>query len=241
MKRILNILLASITETENKWWHRLFTVLLFGSASFVFIFALSLALGSSNYHWITYHPVAFSLEPNYQQAIGTEFPCDWSFDTTRSDNEPAVSIIECKGVDIPITDARRYGKLYDVADEKLRQTDGIKQLDDKYVQICKDEVSSQTFPATYTGTLTPEFIAEIKCTDRMEKADPAYNQLYSQYQIDLNNSANIKAIQDVHIGTIIGDISLLLLIPIFSALIWIMFWSSIVYRSILYIIFGKQK
>lgn len=241
MKKLLNILFVKRAETENKWWNRLFNVFLGATAIMVLLSAFFLTLDSYNHNWVTYDPVAFSLESNYQQTSGKEFLCNWSIDDTRSANEPIKSIIECKGVDIPLNDARRYGALYDTANKKLRQTDGIEALSDKYVQICKDEVSAQTFPTTYTGTLTPALIAQIRCVDSREKADPSYNQLYEKYQNDLKSLAYIKVARNVHIGSILGDIALLVLIPLLSVLIWILFWSSIIYRSVLYIVFGNKK
>jgi hypothetical protein len=241
MKKLLNFLLVRRSETENKWWHRLFTVILFGSGILVSVFAIFFTVDSYNHTWVTYRSVAFSLEANYQQANGKEFPCNWSFDTTRAANEPIKSIIECKGVEIPLNDARQYGTLYEVAEGKLRQTDGIKELDDKFTQECKDQISTQTFSDTYSGTLTPAFIAQIKCVDSKEKVDVEYNQLYKRYQNDLNNLARVKVVRDVNYGTMFGDVLLWLIIPILSLVIWILFWSSIIYRSVLYIIFGKKK
>ncbi len=43
------------------------------------------------------------------------------------------------------------------------------------------------------------------------------------------------------LGNILIDIAMWIIIPIFAVLLWIIFLSSIVYRTILYIIFGKKK
>lgn len=237
MKKLLNILLVRRIETKNKWWDRLFNVFLGGTSILLLIFTLSLIVDSYNSSSVVYNPVAFSLESNYQQATGKEFPCNQSIDTSRSDTEPMKFTIECKGVEISPTDAQRYEELYDQANKKLRQDDGIDELSNKFIKICKDEVSSQTFPATYTGTLTPEYIAQIKCENLKEAADPSYNKLYDKYQNDLKSLTYIKATRNVHVG----DITLSLLIPVLSVLAWVLFWSSIVYRSILYIVFGKKN
>ena len=242
MKKLLNILLVKKPETENKWWNRLFNVFLGGTAIVVLISAFFLTIASYKHDWVTYDPVAFSLEQNYQQADGKELPCKENLDwDNRQANKGPETIIQCDGVTITSSDAKRYGVLYNLADEKLRQTSGVKALSDKFIQMCKDEVSLQTFPTTYTGTLTPAFIAQIKCVDLKEKADLSYTQLYTQYQNDLKNLSYIKVARNIHIGSILGDIALLLLIPVFSVLIWILFWSSIIYRSVLYIVFGNKK
>lgn len=227
-------------ETENKWWNRLFNVFLGGTSILLLIFTFFLIIDSHKNSSVTYDPVAFSLESNYQQATGKEFPCNKSIDTSRSATEPMKFTIECVGVEITPTDARRYEDLYDQADKKLRQDDGIEELSNKFIQICKDEVSSQTFPTTYTG-LTPKYIAQIQCVLLKTKADSSYNQLYDKYQNDLKSLAYIKVARNVHVGNVIGDIVLLLLIPILVLILWVVFWSSIIYRSVLYIVFGKKK
>jgi hypothetical protein len=242
MKKLLKILLVKKLETENKWWDRFFNVFLGGTAIIVLLSVFLLTIESHKHNWVTYDPVVFSLEQTYKQVDGKELPCkeDLDWDNAKA-NEELKTIIQCDGVTITYSQAKRYGALYNLADEKLRQIDGIKELDDKFIQICKDEISSQTFPTIYSGTLTPEQIAELKCVVSKEKADSSYNQLYDKYQNDLKGLASIKVVRNVHIGIIIGDIALLLLIPILSALIWVLFWSLIIYRLILYIIFGNKK
>lgn len=225
MKKLLNVLLVRRPETENKWWHRLFTVLLFGSGILVSVSAIFLSVDSYNHTWITHHPVAFSLEPNYQQASGKEFPCDWSFDTTRAANEPIKSIIECKGVDIPLTDARTYGTLYDTAEKNLETQYGL----DKYTADCPKSNGE--------SKLSPEQISCIRNVFTDEQADPAY----PKYQDSLKDLARIKVAQDINFGYILSDIALWLFISILVLALWIVFWSSVIYRSVLYIVFGKKK
>jgi hypothetical protein len=226
MKKLLNFLLVRRTETENKWWHRLFSVLLFGSALVVLVFAVLLNVDSSDHTWVTYKPVAFSLEQNYQQANGKELPCNWSFDTTRAANEPIKSVIECKDVEIPLTDARTYGALYDTARKNLETQYGL----DKY--------STANCPKSTGETkLSPEQISCIRKVFADEEADPAY----PQYQEALKNLAHIKVMRDTNFGLMLTDIGLWVVVPILAAILWIIFWSAVVYRSILYIIFGKKK
>lgn len=226
MKKLLNFLLVRRPETENKWWHRLFTVLLFGSGILVAVFAISLVVDSYNHTWVTHRPVAFSLEPNYQQAKGEEFPCNWSFDTTRAANEPIKSIIECKGVEIPLTDARTYGALYDTARKNLE------------IQYGLDKYTTATCPKSTGETkFSPEQISCIRKVFADEEADPAY----PEYQNSINNLAHIKVVRDINYGYILSDIALWLFIPILVLVLWIVFWSSVIYRSVLYIIFGKKK
>lgn len=242
MKKILNILFVKRVETENKWWHRLFTVLLFGSAIILFILTISLFISSfDNGSLVSHRPVAFSLEQNYQEVSGKELSCKENLDwDNRQANTPIGTIIQCDDVTISYSDAKRYGELYNLADEKLKIKYGIKDLNDKFTQMCKDEVSLQTFPTTYSGsgTLTPAVIAEIRCVNLKENADPIYNE----YQNSLKSiNLNIKVVSSINFEAIFLDIVYWIFVPIIIGLLWILFWSSIIYRSILYIIFGKKK
>ena len=226
MKKLLNFLLVRRSETENKWWHRLFTVLLFGSGFFVSVFAIFLTIDSYNHTWVIHRPVAFSLEANYQQANGKEFPCNWSFDTTRAANEPIKSIIKCKGVEIPLNDARQYGTLYDTARKNLETQYGL----DKYTTTDCPKSNGES-------KLSPEQISCIRKVFADQEADPAY----PKYQDSLKDLARIKVAQDINFGYMLNDIALWLLIPALVLALWIVFWSSVIYRSVLYIVFGKKK
>jgi len=230
MKKIINFLLVKRPETENKWWHRLFTVILFGSAIVLFISIILLTADIYKHAWFTHRITAFSLESNYQQAEGQEFPCNWSIDTTRADNEPIKSVIKCKGVEIPLTDARTYGALYDTAGENLRMQYGL----DKYNGACSN------LPQNPSGKgLSKE---EITCLNEMQdvmQTDPTYNE----YQNASENLAKIKikVSENTNLVTIFSDIFVWLTIPILVIITWIIFWSAIVYRTLLYVIFGKKK
>jgi len=266
VKKLLNILLVRRTETENKWWHRLFIVLLFSSGIVVFILAVFLAVDSYNHTWITYRPVAFSLEPNYQEVNGNELPCDnGSIDT--SDNEHLSFIIECKGVDIPLVDSKKWEALYETAKKNLEKQFGLdkynltncntltntltdqqlKQNIDTLQQqgIANDKV--QEYVNNYSQSSNGNYVLkqsainkEFDCiwkTSGAEQADPAY----PEYRISLNNIAHIKVARDINFGFMFSDIALWLIIPISVLVLWIVFWSFLIYRSVLYIVFGKKK
>jgi hypothetical protein len=228
MKKIIDFVLVDRPETEGKWWHRLFTVFLLGSGMIVVIFAAMAAIMSYNdtSTWITYSPLAFSSEPNYQTINGKELPCSEDlFAFPVSENEPALSGIgiTCNGINLSESDSKRYGKFYISAENELHTQFGL----DKYNINCGS-----------SSPLTSEEITCIRNSINGEETDPSY----PQYQNALNNiSPKIKVAQNINYGEIISDISLWAAIPIVSLIAWIIFWSSIVYRSILYIVFGKKK
>lgn len=231
MKKLLNFLLVRRTETENKWWHRLFSVLLFGSALIVLVFAILLNVDSSDHtSWVTYKPVAFSLEQNYQQAIGKELLCEEQdlFAFPVSDNEPALNGagIKCDGVTLSTFDSKRYEALYETARKNLETQFEL----DKYslAKCSKPRIN---------GKLSPEEISCMRENLDAWQADPQY----PKYQEALKNIAHIKVEREIDFGAMLTDISFWVLVPILVTILWIVFWGAVVYRSILYVIFGRKN
>lgn len=228
MKKIFNIFLVKRIEIKDKWWHRLFTVLVIGSAIVLFIFSFFLMLDySDNHTWITpYRPVAFSLEQNYKEVSAKESNCviDY-FMFNISKNEPVRNGagIKCEGVILSNFDSKKYAELYFLAREELEKQYGF----DKYFDKTPCLNSSDKF-------CEMDIIAEGV---RAEQKDPFYNQ----FQNDEENLAKIKIARDVNFGVILKDIALWLIITIPVLILWVIFWYSIIYRVILYIIYGKQK
>ncbi len=74
MKKLFNILLVRRTEVENKWWHRLISVVIYGSTILVAISAITLFVLKSEM-WKKYSYTAFSFEDNYSTAQGKEVRC----------------------------------------------------------------------------------------------------------------------------------------------------------------------
>lgn len=215
-------------KLENKWWHRLFTVFLVASGIIVLILAVCLTIGSYNLKWVIYgdKPLAFSLDPNYGKVVGKELPCESVIDDSAS----SLSFtIKCNDVNLSHEDSQRYQTLYDAASKYLSQQFGL----DKYGSTCSNSWSSTAVLGTQ---LSAEQIACVRKAIADESADPAY----PKYQNALKNIARVKVSENSNLGVVFFDILLWIIIPIFALLAWILFWNSIVYRSILYVIFGKK-
>lgn len=222
MKKLLNFILVNREEVKNKWWHRLFIVLLLASAIILFVSVFFSTVNDNNHVWLTYHPVAFSLEPNYQQANGKELSCDYDISAFIHGEG-----LKCDGVILSEADSKRYTALYSLAEKNLDKHYGF----DKYfdTSACRasapaDKISDCEFDIVMKGS-------------KAEQEDPSY----AQYQIDLKNLAHIKVARDVNFLIMFKDIALWLIIPIIILFLWVILWGSIVYRSILYIIYGKQN
>ena len=241
MKKILKLFSVKREDLklENKWWHRLFTVFIIASGILVLILAACLTIGSYNLKWVVYgdKPLAFSLDPNYEKVVGKELPCESVIDNSAS---RLSFIIKCNGVNLSHEDSQRYQTLYDAASKYLEQQFGL----DKYNSMsCSSSVNPTPTPE---GTLndqfnkiwgiTPEQIACVRKAIADESSDPAY----PKYQNALKNIARVKVSENSNMGAVFFDILLWIIIPIFALLAWILFWNSVVYRLILYVIFGKK-
>lgn len=217
---LIKIFLVRRPETENKWWHRLFNVLLFGSGVIVFILTILLNIGTNNESWISYEPIAFSLEPKYDQSTGKIIPCETTMDSTYL-GKP-VFVMQCKGVTLSYQEAKRYEDLFSSEQTRLLKKYGL----DKYNQ-----------DISWIESDADERISWLKKSINDRKNDPAY----PEYIKALDNLAKVKVSASINFGNIGNDILYWLIIPIITLISWIIFWSSIIYRSILYIVFGKKN
>ena len=220
-------------ETENKWWHRLFVVFLFGSGIIVFILSIFLTVDSNNHNWITYNPAVFSFEQNYNEAGGKEIFC-------------TKGLFSCTGIDLSKQDESRYWTLYQTAVTNLQKQFGMDKYD---VNNCPHTSSETPMFLAFdriSGKTTSTQIASTQLVNCVNKVmnDMESNPAYSAYQTsvkNLDNSPSFKITKNIQYGAIIGDVVSWVIIPIIVVLIWILFWSSIVYRSVLYIVFGNKK
>ncbi len=220
--KILNVLFVNRPEIANKWWHRLFKVLLVTSTILVFAVTILIVVDSYNHIWITNKPVAFSLESDYQKVKGKEIPCEETLNFGDGDR----LIIKCEGVVISSQDAKKYKELYVIANNNLEKQFGL----DKY------SITKCSQPRV-NGELSTEEISCIRENLDAWHADPNY----SKYQEEVKKLAHIKVVRGIDFALMLKDIGMWLLTPILSSLIWIILMSSVVYRTVLYIIYGKQK
>ena len=232
MKKIINIFITRRNEINNKWWNRLFNVLLLGSTIVIFVLSLSVIGITYDNSWVTYS-VKFSFEPDYNDATGTEIDC-----------KNSLGFLECEGVDSALYQ-KQYSDLYDKSVISLQKQFGIDKYDydncphtayQKPINVLFDKISGKNTTADYPPQL-------IDCVNKLNsdmKADPSYSQ-YTDSIKTLGTKTSIRLTKIIHYPIIIIDVALWIFIPLIAVLIWIVFWSSIIYRSILYIIFGKNK
>ena len=232
MKKLLNFLLVRRPETENKWWNRLFNVVLFGSGIVVFLLTIFLVINSYNHNWITYNPAVFSFEQNYNEIDSKEIPC-------------TKGLFSCKGIDISKQDESRYWTLYQTAVTSLQKQFGMDKYNyDDCPHTTYQKPINILFDKIFGGNTTADYPTQlIDCVNKIYN-DMKANPSYSEYQTAVKNlydQPSVKITRNIHYGIILTDITLWVVIPIIAVLVWIVFWSAIIYRATLYIIFGKKK
>ena len=152
-RRMKGVFLVDRLEVVNKWWHRLFSVVLFGSAIIVFIITISLILASDSHAWVTYKPVAFSLEPNYQTASGKELACTenvFAFLVSGNDTVINSAGITCEGIVLSESDSKHYEALYRTAEKNLQTKFGVEKYFNNSYYNCP--VPSTPKPVDYKLT-----------------------------------------------------------------------------------------
>jgi hypothetical protein len=197
-------------------------VLLSGSSIIIFI---TILLANTDYHspW-TYRQIKkFSLEDGYDKISGKELPC-YSF--RHFDQDESYFKITCGDFYIPDSISIYYQELYDIERKSLYQKFGL----NKYSGTCTG-LARNNF-----GGLSKEEILCLNKTDKEMKLDPNYKK----YEDALNDVAKIKVSTHINFYSIRDDIFYIIFVPILSVILWVIFWSSIIYRSILYVIFGSK-
>ena len=227
MKKLINFLFVRRPEIENKWWHRLFIVFLVGSGIIVFIITVSFTVINFYPKWVMHgdDPLSFSLESNYEKINGKELPCNVDLSAFHiSSTEPNINGwgVKCEGVNLSEFDSKRYAKLYSTAHKNLRTQYGFDKYSDDSICAINDR-------ACQLNIIWKGF--------DLEKADPSYNK----FQIEEKNLTRIKVSAVANFWNILLDIMLLMVVPAIVLTLWILFWDSIIYRSILYIIYGNKK
>jgi hypothetical protein len=219
---LFNRLVFTREEIKNKWWHRLFTVFLFGSSIIVFIISVSGTIELASYYElndkvVTYHPVKFSLEPGYQEAVGKEFPCEENYETTTWQ-------MKCEGVTIPEANAKHYYNLYKIEMNNLLIKYGLDKYD---ITSCLNEENGFTS-------------REKACVNEVMEARQSDSN-YASYVGALKNVDYVKAARDIHGWVIFRSIALFVFAPILITMLWILLLSFVLYRLILYVIFGNKN
>lgn len=232
MKGILDFLLVRRLETKDKWWHRLFLVLLFGST--VVVFVLTLQSSISNYFPPTVTPATISFTPTEiatfklddELSSIAELNSDWQKTSTSSSEV----------INVPdfIKSAQANGML---------NNDIIKSLTAKgYAPEAATLNINNFFTQANKAGLSNYIISELPNLGYTYISAPPYwvdNDLsYNPWAVTMPRTLPVtnKTFAESTVGHVISCI----ITPIFATLLWILLLDGI-YNLILYIIFGKEK
>ncbi len=212
MSKILKLLVPGRKDLSGRWWHRLVNVLIYGTTILVLIVA-GVILVSSSWSWLNYSYPAFSFETAYETTSGKVVNC------------------RVRNIDIPIEAEASCGG------NKISTSDFIA----RYNKVIRDQFGSQLstdcgFIRNADGLLAQ---AAIKCM--REKADlaPINTDYIEGHRGDWLKIYSTTAKENVSI--VWGEFFKVFGLSLLMVVGWFIFWMSIIYRAVLYIVFGKQK
>ena len=248
--KLKNLLLVRRTELENKWWHRLANVLIFGSTIVVAIFAIALFVSNSEM-WKQYSYPAFNFEDNYSTAKGKEVNCAIHFKPT------SVSCGEYAGGKGPyeakynVVDPSDYTKRYNAVIRNKIGQNTIDKIcaDGRALQAERDKLGIEGLDQKMVSCIRlASDVAPIQIGDFPSKLNYqrlTYDEYLTNEQIGFVGSLPRRlglGIEAKMTTSIVYSVFLTNILYIILAVIaWVIFWESIIYRTILFIIYGRTK
>ncbi len=183
-EKIKKFLIPWRENLEKKWWHRLLSVIIYGSTICLAILLFISLFSSSSWKKTVF---TYSFEPNYNMSKGEESIC--KFNPYDSSGNIFANIFgpirECNGINSSKDFLMKYDKY-------------------KFNDINKDSADKTVYDMEKSGKL---------------------------------NDIRVKRSTEIMYEKLFGKIGLAILL-VFA---WFIFWESIIYRIILYIIYGKNK
>ena len=204
MKKLLKLLLVRRQETNDKWWHRLSLVLIYGSTIVVAVFLAILLISEESDYWITQSYTAYSFEQGYENAAGEERGCSFRV-SARISQSPRFL---CGDIESNTEFLDRYTKARGTYErlQELRPSDtpnmGI-------YESAKERAESKT---------DEEIMAELIQSGELD-------------------NIKVKRTTSFKYAPFFGNWGVYILL----VLVWLIFWESAVYRTILFIVYGKKN
>lgn len=222
MKKISNLLLVRRPETKNKWWHRLALVLIYGSTIVITIFfaVRIISDGIENYLSVSY--TAYSFEQGYENATGKEIDCKFSVFDSISDRVPPLTVFRCGDLTLKTEFLDRYAQARGTF-EHLQEIRGDQSSTNENRPI---KLDFSALEGNYIPVLgRPDFKTD----------NEIMVELIQSGELD---NIKVKRERSFDYASFFGDW------VIFSLLalgVWLIFWESIVYRTILFIAYGRSN
>ena len=227
MKKILNLLLVRRPESKDKWWNRLALVLIYGSTVVVGICFALLIISDLSGNLVDKTYTAYSFEQNYQTVEGKEVDCN--FWVSDFKDLPQTSIIYCgdlsshsEFLDMYTKSQGTYGNLQEIREQRSFSD----------AATGKTKNSLQGYDRERAKAYVQEKAEGKKSTEEVDEEILA--QLIQGGELD---DVKVKRVLSFDYALFFGSLGIYLVIM----LGWIIFWESIVYRTILFIIYGRNR
>lgn len=229
---------------ENKWWHRLAKVIIYVVTLIVAVFSLVDFLDRIDEWKNPYPQYIYSFEKGYSEAFGFSKPCVFS-----PDNSKERLSIECGDA------GKSFAPLsiYDFLDEKS----GIKPQNENHYPNLIDFLNRYSKSITYREeylikenhieinsdcgikTGLDELLCRTSRNEPMLFRESLTNFDYKSFneKIEQGNFDNISAKKIILLGPLLESLVSLIFLPLITFVVL----KFVIYKTIIYIIFGKKK
>jgi len=248
IRKIKKILFVRRVETKNKWWHRLALVLIYGSVTIAGLFLVGLVVDDFP-SWEKYKSYSYSynFEQGYEFLDVEEISCGGVGSGRLGLLGLRLISGKCGDYETIVkkyNDSIRSVLLTDETKEKCTNYSNEKINDRSYIPV-KERASYSQCEALQSSAeiIKPDSFVDLTAFLGGSKSILSLEQR-SFLQDSYNELESLKAkrnLDDTFYGKAIADILISILIIILGVISLIIFLESIIYRTILYIIYGKQK
>lgn len=212
MKKLLKLIFVRRQETKDKWWHRLALVLIYGSTIVGAIFLGILLVTEESDNWAKYSYTAYSFEEGYPTAKGKEIDC--KFPVTSLGDLPLISIFHCGDFSSDSEFLERYSRARDTYD----RLQGLREEKAPSLSFSKRKLQYSELSSIQKNRIDDGIMVELIQSGEM-------------------GDVKVKRVMSFEYATFLGNWGLYLV----GLLGWFVFWESIVYRTLLYVVFGRQN
>ncbi|PIR83007.1 hypothetical protein COU19_02470 [Candidatus Kaiserbacteria bacterium CG10_big_fil_rev_8_21_14_0_10_56_12] len=242
-RKLKKLLFVRRDETKNKWWHRLALVLIYSGAVIGGLFFTTLALSElSDLEEYQSYSYSYSFEQGYEFLDGEEIGCSLNiFDSS-----------------LPPSFSWRCGSQKEIIEKYNDFVRGV-LVTDEVKQKCVDVPPTSNQTGRYIPTRERDYVADecrtllysteaIKPGLDLSALGVSETIFSSDQRLFLKDSyeklKNLKAkrtLEAWNSGGIVIDVLQMLLVIVVGIIAWIVFWESIIYRTILFVVFGRRE
>ena len=247
IRKIKEFLFVRREETMGRWWHRLALVFIYGGAISVTIFLTGLAIdevsGLEKYKSYSY---TYSFEQGYEYIEGEEIVCTLNLEKYNLPTIPFSSVLKrCGNTEEVVKKYNDFIRSVLLTDDIKGQCANVSQVENtpgRYVPISeRDYVASECKELlSSTEAIKPGLnLTALGISESLFSTEQK-NFLRDSYE-KLKNLTAKRHLEGTRYGEIIIAVLQSILVIVLGLVAWIVIFESIIYRTILYIIYGKVE